>query len=548
MAGIGPGLSLGILSVPGQTDGEQTHQSLDSEREALIAAAYGARPRCLIVMDAEGTAHRLLGELPAGRSGPRLLEALESPALWRAVRPGASYLAPQLAELAPVWAPDLLADAHVRFFQDDGRPLGAVLLDEPPARRLAEVADRTVGLMLREALLAHQLAGLHDFTRALVDTLGQGVLAVDEEGRVTYLNRAGEQVLGFAPGQALGLDCTRVLRPAVGDRHPLLEGLSGRLRGVHLYAAGLQGRDVPLAIEMRQIAGPRGEVRGLVALFRDLSDEQSFDQHTQQRERLAVIGELAAGVAHEIRNPLTGIGNCAQVLQLRLAEDERNLKLADLILRESQRLDRIVTSLLGFARPGPPRMRPTQIEEIVDRVLELERPGCEQAGVRCERRVAGSIPQIYADPEQIQQVLVNLARNAIQAMPDGGLLAIEVSVVRRRLQRRRGIGRRATDRMRVVGEPPLVRFVRVRVQDTGVGIPPEALSRIFDPFFTTRAEGTGLGLSVSQTLVQEHGGYLSVQSVAGKGTSFDVDLPVERRQGGRREEDDGGDHPDPGGR
>ncbi|MBM3316962.1 MAG: PAS domain-containing protein [Candidatus Eisenbacteria bacterium] len=544
MSGIGPGLSLGAMSARERAGGEEPPPGLEAERDALIAAAYGARARCLIVLDQEGVAHRMMGVLPAGRSGPRLLEALESPSLWQAVRSGTTYLGPQLAELTAVWAPDLLTDAHVRFFRDDDRPLGVVLLDEAPARRLAEIADRTVGLMLRESLQAQAVGALRDFARALMGLVGQGVLAIDEEGRVAYLNREGEEILGFDPGQAQGLDCTRVLRPAVGEKHPLLEGLSGRLRAVHLYVATPRGRDLPLAIDMRRVEGPRGDVRGLVALLRDLSDEQALDQHAQQRERLAVIGELAAGVAHEIRNPLTGIGNCAQVLQLRLAEDERNLKLADLILRESRRLDRIVTSLLGFARPGPPRLRAAVVEEIVDRVLDLERPGAERAGIRCERRVIGAIPPIYVDPEQIQQVLVNLARNAAQAMPDGGVLTFEVSVVRRRLQRRRGIGRRTGDRIRIVGEPPLVRFVRLRVQDTGAGIPAEILPRIFDPFFTTRAEGTGLGLSVSQTIVQEHGGFLSVQSVTGKGTSFDVDLPVERRQGGRREEDPAADGAD----
>jgi PAS domain S-box-containing protein len=537
MTGIGQGLSLGGLSIPEQQGDESALRTLDAERQALIAAAYGARPLCLLVVDREGTAYRLAGVLPSGRGGPRLLQALESRALWREVRSGTTYLTPQLAELAPAWAPELLTDAHVRFFFDGERPLGAILLDEPPTKRLAAIADRTVGLILRETLLTHELSALREFGRTLIGALDQGVLAIDQEGRVVYMNREAEETLGFEPGRALGLDCTRVLRPAVGERHPLLEGLAGRLRGVHVYVADQRGRDLPLALQMRRMDGPRGECRGLVALLRDLSDEQAFDQHAQQRERLAVIGELAAGVAHEIRNPLTGIANCAQVLQERFANDGRNLKLADLVLRETQRLDRIVTSLLGFARPGPPHMRAVVIPDVVERVIELERAACEQAGVRIERRLSGAIPEIYVDPEQVQQVIVNLARNAVQAMPDGGALTLEISVVRRRLQRRRGVGRRATDRLRVTGEAPLVRFVRVRVQDTGPGIAPDVLPRIFDPFFTTRAEGTGLGLSVSQTIIREHGGYLSVQSVAGKGTLFDIDLPVERRQSERPEAD-----------
>ena len=181
-------------------------------------------------------------------------------------------------------------------------------------------------------------------------------------------------------------------------------------------------------------------------------------------------------------------------------------------------------------------MRETAIEEVVRAALELQAPVCEQRGVRCEFRVAGRIPSIYVDPEQIQQVLVNLMRNAVAAMPDGGLLDLELLVTRRRPHRRRGMGRRATDRVRVPQEAPLARFVRVRVRDTGSGVPEEVLGRIFDPFFTTRSEGTGLGLAVSQSIMQEHDGFLSVQSVQGRGTTFDVDLPVERRRSDRRDD------------
>jgi signal transduction histidine kinase len=327
-----------------------------------------------------------------------------------------------------------------------------------------------------------------------------------------------------------------VIRPAVDEPHPVLQGLNGTLGQVELYLTDRQDRDVPVWLSMEPILDLQGRAQGLACVFRDLSEERAMDQDARRRERLAVIGELAAGAAHEIRNPLTGIANAAQVLQMRLGDNESHRRMADLILGESQRLERIISSLLGFARPGQPRMREVRIEEIVARALELEQPLYERAGVRSEFRVAGQIPPIFVDPEQVQQVLVNLMRNAFEAMPDGGLLAVEVAVVRRRLYARRKLGRRATDRVSVPSQGPVRRFVRVTVKDTGKGIPAQIVGRIFDPFFTTRSRGTGLGLSVSQSIVQEHGGFISVQSVQGKGTVFEVDLPVERRQGERRDQ------------
>jgi len=535
MPGPSGGRPLGPLMATDAGDTPAVTQRDGDERAVLLAAAYGARPHCLLLIDRDGLAQSLVGALPRGRPLVRVLEALEDRKVWEQVRTEHTYAVAELGKRVSGWPREALPEAYVRFFRDQEVPRGALFLQDRPAPSLSAVADRTTTLLLREALLSQEALGLRRCLHALVSATGQGVLALDEEGRVAFINPEGERLLGFAPGEAQGLDCTRVMRPAVGEKHPLLEGLAGRLQGVHLYVTDQNGRDLPLALQMRRMEDAAGQLWGLAALFRDLSDEQAFDQHAQQRERLAVIGELAAGVAHEIRNPLTGIANCAQVLQLRLAEEERNRKMADLILQETQRLERIVTSLLGFARPGPPRMQATEIDAIVARALELERAACDEAGVRVEHRVVGRIPTIYVDPEQVQQVLVNLVRNAVQAMEDGGVLTLEVSVVRRRLHRRRSIGRRATDRLRVTGEAPQVRFVRVRVQDTGRGIPSDVVGRIFDPFFTTRSRGTGLGLSVSQTIAREHGGYLSVQSVPGKGTLFDFDLPVERRHGERRD-------------
>ncbi len=522
--------SIGIE--PWRAEGEWVAAVLRSTLADRLGSGY-----YLVGIDRQGMAHPLAGRLARSLVAPPMLEALESPSLWDAVEARRSYGAAELHRLHAAWPASGAPGA--RFYKEGRLALGALLEEAVSAGAAglgsAGTDDALIELIMRHWSVAREAAALGAFTSALVSAARAGVIGIDPTGRVTYLSRQGAEILGVSADEAVGADCARVMRPAVDEPHPLLQGLAGKLEQVEFYLTDRQERDVPVWLSVGRIVDAEGRTQGLAGIFRDLTEERALDQEARRRERLAVIGELAAGAAHEIRNPLTGIANAAQVLQMRLGAEESHRRMADLILGETQRLDRIITSLLGFARPGQPRMRETRIEEVVARALELDQPLWEQAGVRCEYKVAGQIPPIYVDAEQIQQVFVNLVRNAVEAMPDGGLLGVEVAVVRRRPHARRKLGRRATDRVSVPTQGPLRRFVRVTVKDTGRGIPADIVGRIFDPFFTTRSRGTGLGLSVSQSIVQEHGGFIAVQSVQGKGTTFEVDLPVERREGERRE-------------
>jgi PAS domain S-box-containing protein len=373
---------------------------------------------------------------------------------------------------------------------------------------------------------------------AAVGLGGQGFLVVDPEGRVRRYGGRAQEILGVPASEALGRPAEEVFRPVDLKTSPLRMGLEGTLEEVELYIRHASGREVPVALRMTPVRDAAGEVWFLVALFRDISEERAYEENARLKERLASIGELATGVAHEIRNPLTGIQNCAQLLRERLEDRPEVHRFVEIILREGERLNRIVDSLLRFTRPGRPRMRRARLEETLRQVLELEAPKLEGAGIRWRMEVQPEVPALFFDPDQMTQVFHNLVRNAREAMAEGGELEVTVEVVERHPYRRRGLGRRATDRVGVPGKPPLVPFVRVRIRDTGPGIPEEIQSRIFDPFFTTRSEGTGLGLSLSQTIVQEHGGFLSIHSVPGHGTTAEVDLPVERRRGERRRSQD----------
>lgn len=430
------------------------------------------------------------------------------------------------------------------------------------AARAADLVAHLATPAVEEALLLLARSWSHDrelehlrlFHAAFDDALPYGFLVVDALGRVCDLGGRAERILGVSRPDAIGRDCALVLRPAGWDGgHPLLDELRGGADGngspanqpretgsrepgasVELYITQPGGYEVPISLQTHSSEDGPDQTRRVLAVFRDLSEERSLEEAERQKDRLAVIGELSAGVAHEIRNPLTGIANCAQVLREDLESDDPHQRFLRIILDEVARLNRIVEGLLNYARPSHPELRESNMEECVERAIDLLRPDLEAKGIRVRTQTRGRIPLIYVDASQIEQVLLNLVRNAQEAMSDGGELTVECSVIRRLRYRRRTAGRRATDRMRVVQEGPRQRFVQIQVSDTGAGIPPHVLPRIFNPFFTTRSKGTGLGLSLCQSIVQEHGGFLTVRSVEKKGTTFLLDLPVERRQGERR--------------
>jgi signal transduction histidine kinase len=239
-------------------------------------------------------------------------------------------------------------------------------------------------------------------------------------------------------------------------------------------------------------------------------------------------------VAHEIRNPLAGIGTSAQILKRRIESGDPRGQFADLILEEVSRLDRIVESLLQFARPTTPRLSRHSILPSLDKALTLVHELAVRQDVDLKVERADSVPELFIDHDQILQVLLNVLMNALQALAKGGEITVAVAPARKRAAERGGLGRRATDRLQPRRQTPLLDVVEVRIRDNGPGIPSAVLARVFDPFFTTRTQGTGLGLSICQSIVREHGGTISIESVVGQGTTVVIDLPVEKRHGDRR--------------
>ena len=376
--------------------------------------------------------------------------------------------------------------------------------------------------------------------RALMDDAESGVLVLDPRRRVESANPVALELLGVSPARARGAEASTLLRTVVAGEDLARDAFAAahleREAVLHTPGAG----DVPVLLTAHRFGRPAW----VLVTLHDLTSTRRMQQELRRHERLATLGQLSAGVAHEIRNPLAGIGTSAQVLLKRFDTGDDRARFVQVILDEMARLDRIVTSLLQYARPRQPELKPVRLADCVTRVEAISRESAERQHVKIEHAVAPRLAPVYIDADLVHQVLLNVTLNALQAMPDGGTLRYEVRPVRRR-RPPRGPGRRAEDHRLNGGPParggagdqPWLEIQQVRVIDTGVGIPRGTLGKMFDPFFTTKASGTGLGLSISQTIMQEHGGSIAVDSKEGRGTTVLLHFPLEKRNGERRQLD-----------
>ena len=254
-------------------------------------------------------------------------------------------------------------------------------------------------------------------------------------------------------------------------------------------------------------AAAAGRERRLLHHYRKVADQlsgvyekvQANFEGMKRVERLSAIGQLSAGLAHEIRNPLASISGAAAILARSQDLDQKSARCLEIITSECERLNGLLTNFLNFARPRPPRLQTIQLEPVLDNVLELASHGVRGKAVRFEKQVTSGLPPVECDPEQLEQVLLNLMINAIEASPEGGTVTLSAAAEESR--------------------------IAIGVVDSGHGVAPAHIDRLFDPFFTTKEHGTGLGLPVAHQIVRQMGGSLLAQANAGQGMTFSVVLP-----------------------
>ncbi len=335
----------------------------------------------------------------------------------------------------------------------------------------------------------------------VLDALDTGLLVLDEDRRIVAINEALAKGWGVPAADVVGTPLGEVFEPETERWYIPERGSKGEPGRSPREVRGKVGDREVL---MRYSASAVGEDGVLLVRIEDLVDADSEEEIFRNTERLISLGELSARVAHEIRNPLTGVRTTVQFVASKLrAGDSRRDDLQD-VLKELDRIEQIITDLLLFARPQAGKPATTDMHEVVAKALDNLGRRLQDSGIEVEPDFDEGLPPVVVDPDMAHQVVLNLVINAIQAMPQGGPLRISTGLRRTRSTKA---------------------YVDVIVADSGPGIPEDVKEKIFDPFFTTRSMGTGLGLSISLQIAREHGGNLTARNLT-QGAAFKFSLPA----------------------
>lgn len=343
------------------------------------------------------------------------------------------------------------------------------------------------------------LSRVKAFSDGLVENLPIGLVAVDQRNRITAFNQTAETILGRDAKDVLGKSADEVLPDACKTVLRDLEAGGGVIEREMDCTVG--GGSIPLEVIAATLYDDDGGYIGKVVLFRDMTELLRLKEEVERNRRLASVGSLAAGVAHEVRNPLSSIKGFATYLHGKYG-DEEDKEVADIVIREVDRLNRVVGQLLELSRPAELKKERKEVGAVILHSLKVIEGQAKEKGIAVQVDLPPGVPAVMMDPDGIEQVLLNLYLNALEAMGPGGVLSVSL--------RKDSDGR-----------------IRVEVSDTGPGIGRDEISRIFDPYFTTKSSGTGLGLAIVHKVVEAHGGELQVESAPGKGTAVSILLPVD---------------------
>jgi len=341
------------------------------------------------------------------------------------------------------------------------------------------------------------LKRIRTYMENVVESMSDGLISLDEKGAIVTMNRQAAEILGLNPGQGKGLPIGEVIKGFPLSIFPS----DGKYR---LTTEVPPGSGLPFAISSSPLKDEKGKVLGQVLILRDLREIQELREKAIKSEKLAAVGRMAASIAHEIRNPLSSIRGFAQYFQKRLQGQKREEEYATLMVREVDRLNRVITELLDFAKPRELKREVCRLDNLMDDVLKLLTYDLTKKKVTVIKNYGKNMQPIIGDREQIAQAFLNVLLNALEAvLPQKGEIVVSLST---------------TDD----------NVAQVDIADNGCGIPNENLTNIFEPFFTTRAKGTGLGLAIALRIIEEHGGTITAKNQSTGGALFTITLPLHR--------------------
>lgn len=359
----------------------------------------------------------------------------------------------------------------------------------------------TLSFMTLKGLRGSQqrLGAMRAFTDRLVSSLPLGVIATDSRGLIRLCNASAAELLNISAEKVHGQNPQDCLPPQLASQFGGSVQSERSEQLLEVVLGGSARKEVILQVLAMAVSDEQGRLEGEVLLVRDLSEIRSLEKQLRRSERLAALGKMAAGVAHEVRNPLSSIKGLAMLLKERRNNVEAE-ESADLLVKEVERLNRSISELLDYARPAKLQRRMVAPAEIVGKAVSLVQADASSLGIKISADLPVDLPEICVDVDKINQVMLNLLLNGVQAMPQGGDLTISATTEGANLL--------------------------LTLCDTGEGIASHQMPRIFDPYFTTKSSGTGLGLAISAKIIEEHGGSIRISSRQGDGCEVRLQLPL----------------------
>ena len=357
--------------------------------------------------------------------------------------------------------------------------------------------------------LTRELEDVRNSMESIIQSIGSGIMITQMNDTITYINQAGERILAYSKDELIGKPFTTLgLREKQSVIHSLLnnpEDLDTRKEG---WMRRKDGSEFPVGFTMNNHLSIRGDMIGKIVIFRDLTNIYKIQEEILRMDRLVSLGRLSSGIAHELRNPLAGIKTTAQALGEEMSEEDPRREYLYRITKEIDRLNELLKTFFSFAKQQNLHLVPCHIKDIINEIIPFLIKEIADKGIRFVENYHPGIPYIKVDKNQMHQVFLNLFLNAIQAMPNGGELKIDVNPF-----------------VSQTGDGSKQHLIKAVISDQGRGIPPDLIERIFDPFFTTKPKGIGLGLSIVYQIIKKHGGTIKVESRWEKGTSFIITLP-----------------------